>query len=90
MGKAAKNEVRKLSATFCNNVGVALFATGIAIPVISVFNKTDAEINAFFASLLTYEGLLRAGAGIVAALVAFALSFLAHAFGRGFLWDIED
>jgi len=59
MGKAAKNEVKKLTATFCNNVGVALFAAGVAIPLIDGFNKTDADTGAFLASLLTYDGLQR-------------------------------
>jgi hypothetical protein len=90
MGKAARNEVKKLTATFCNNVGVALVATGIAIPLIGALYKTDAEVNAYFASLLTHDGLQRARATLVAAIVAFALSFVAHAVARSFLWDVED
>jgi hypothetical protein len=32
MGKAAKNERRKLTATFFNNIAVAFIAAGFAVP----------------------------------------------------------
>jgi hypothetical protein len=35
MGKAARNEVKKLTATYFNNIAVALFVAGLAIPLIS-------------------------------------------------------
>jgi hypothetical protein len=56
MPSAAENEVHKLKATFFNNVAVALFATGIVLPVFSVFSLTDAELQGFFESLSTHEG----------------------------------
>ena len=78
MGKAARNEARKLAANYLNDIAVALLVAGLAIPAISVLKMTDAEMSAF--SLLTYDGKIqRLGAEIVAALIAVSLScFSSH------------
>jgi hypothetical protein len=40
MGKAAENERIKLRATFYNNVGAVLFATGCAIPFLKLYEAS--------------------------------------------------
>jgi hypothetical protein len=89
MGKAARNEAEKLTATYINNIAVALLVAGLAIPVISAVRMTDAETSAF--SLLTSEGIQRLSAELIAALIATGMSLSLHAIARGILWrDIED
>jgi hypothetical protein len=50
-GKSRANEANKLTATYVNNIAVALFVAGLAIPLISAVKMTGAEMSAF--SLLT-------------------------------------
>ena len=41
MGKAANNEIRKLRATFCNNVAVGCFLGGFLIPWFSSYSNSE-------------------------------------------------
>ncbi|WP_141713351.1 hypothetical protein [Bradyrhizobium elkanii] len=90
LGKAAKNEQRKLTATYLNNVAVAVFAAGIAIPVISGMNKTDEDWSAFFSSLFTYDGLQKLSANLATAICAIVASAILHRFARHVASQIED
>ncbi len=46
MGKAARNEARKLLATFCNNVSVGLVLGGLLLPLIYLlYTKSQGAIS---------------------------------------------
>lgn len=72
--KAGRNEVRKLAATFLNNVGTAWFLAALLQPALAVVREGQVFDNADMASS--------------AGLIAVAALFLAGA--RAVAWRMED
>jgi hypothetical protein len=89
-GKAARNERRKVTATYVNSVAIALFVAGIAMPLLSAINTTDAELRQALSSLLTWDGLERAVLRLIVTAVALGLSFWLHSFARDIANQLED
>jgi hypothetical protein len=75
-GKAARNEVRKIQATYLNNIGVGLLVAGVVVPAFAFWNwavfLTDRDIEALKKGEWTDLGL------------AFNLALLAAAYGLAF------
>jgi F0F1-type ATP synthase membrane subunit c/vacuolar-type H+-ATPase subunit K len=88
-GKAARNEARKLTATYLNNIAVALFIAGVGVPFVTALSKTREEVAQWFAGLFTWHGLVEPNA-FAAAFFAFVLSFVVHALARRSVADVED
>jgi hypothetical protein len=88
-GKAARNEARKITATYLNNVAVALFIAGVGVPFISALTKTREETAQWVASLFTWQGLVEPNAAS-AVFFALVLSFVVHALARDCAGRIED
>src|SRR5262249_20544143 len=90
MGKAARNELRKLTATYLNNTAVALIVAALAVPLIRFLAKSDQEMANWFLSLGTWEGFNRNTNDIFVALGMLLISAVFHFFGRVALWRMED
>lgn len=45
MGKAARNERLKISATYCNNLAAAMFAAGFAVPYFSLSTAPNEVVS---------------------------------------------
>jgi hypothetical protein len=53
MGKAARNERRKITAAYFNSIAVAFFAAGVAVPRFYVMSKTKRLLIGFYRSRQT-------------------------------------
>jgi hypothetical protein len=60
------------------------------LPVFSVFNRTDAELQRFFESISTHEGRMRAVVTVIGAGYVIVLAMGFHAYARSCLWKIKD
>lgn len=74
LSKAARNERAKLTATYVNNVAVALFAVGALGPLLSVLYGVQGS----------------AGSTLIGGAVCLLASYLLHLTGRRFLRGLED
>jgi cation transporter-like permease len=93
MGKAARNEQVKLTATYFNNFAIGFLIAGFVVPYLGIYQ--------WFASQYTGEGrfltdIVQAFAlgkvlwGIVTVLVALSCSLMLHMAGRKILESVED
>jgi hypothetical protein len=92
MGKAARNEARRLTATYLNNISAALLVAGIAIPLLSFLRSTPREnLNWFksFSNLNFYDAFQKAS-DIGVPFTAIIISILIHLMARRNLKNIED
>jgi hypothetical protein len=56
MAKAARNERRKITATFFNGIALAFFVAGVAVPWFYAMSKTNREFADWFLSFTTDQG----------------------------------
>jgi hypothetical protein len=59
MGKAARNERRKITAAYFNSIAVAFFAAGVAVPWFYIMSKTNQEIADWLSSFKTDDSFQR-------------------------------
>jgi hypothetical protein len=90
MGKAARNERRKIAATYFNSVAVAFFVAGVAVPWFYSMSKTNREIADWFLAFNTADGFQRGLAGILTIISAGGLSYIFYMLARMRLGEIED
>jgi hypothetical protein len=86
MGKAAKNERLKITATYFNNIAVGLFVVGFAVPYLTLYPTEQKSIQMMIAAYGWPKvwGLLYAwGTALIA-------SIGAHYAARRLLAKIED
>ena len=76
MNKETRNELRKLIATFCNNVGTGIISTGVLTP-----------IAALVLGIQTSQLGLTTLSVLIGVAIAVGISF--HAIGRLFLLRYE-
>jgi hypothetical protein len=67
MGKAARNEILKLKATYLNNVAVGATITGAIVPVLAYARELIQRDNEFTPGELIITVSLMGVAGLVAA-----------------------
>jgi hypothetical protein len=80
MGKTARNETKKLEATYFNNIAIGFFITGLVIPAVLLMQ--EAAIGQIW-SIKT--------AGYLAAMIgSMIMSFYMHYSARKFLVGLED
>jgi hypothetical protein len=77
VGREARNEKRKLSAVYLNNIAVALFAAGLIAPYV-----------AFITPHITFQGMPSYPRAAVSVFIA--LSILLHLIARAVLSKLED
>jgi len=41
MGKAARNEIKKIEATFLNNIAISFFVAGFTVPYLTLIQNLD-------------------------------------------------
>lgn len=86
ISKAARNERRKLRATYLNNVAITFFVAGVATPYFAWAHQPAEEAARIVRSLpetLRYSPF-------VAFFGAIALSLLFHWFSRAAVDEMED
>jgi hypothetical protein len=88
-GKAARNEARKVTATYLNNIAVALFIAGVGVPLIGALGRTREEIAQWLASQFTWAGFTEPSA-MSASFLALILSFVLHGVAHYCVSQIED
>ena len=88
-GKAARNERRKLTATYINNIALALFVTGVAAPYFQYMHTPPEETVRYWSLGFGAPGGPRV-TYIVAFIGAIAVSICLHILARQWLWDLED
>lgn len=88
-GKAARNEVRKIRATFLNNIGVGMFITGFAVPYFAFAAKT-AETGGSFLRPFTADEYKTALAGLVTMFFAFMFAMALRGRAVKILEELED
>jgi hypothetical protein len=81
MGKTAKNERAKLTASYFNNIAVAAAVAGVVVPY---FNFLQGDRSS---SGLTH---LQIGFYAAEAVTAFLVSGSCHMLARTFVSDVED
>jgi formate/nitrite transporter FocA (FNT family) len=85
MGKAARNERLKITATYLNNIAAGLFVAGFAIPYLAIYPTEHKSIQMMLATDADkLYGLLFALA------TAFIASMGAHLLARNLLATVED
>jgi hypothetical protein len=89
MGKAARNEARKINATFWNNLAVATMVGGFLIPYLALYPKLY-ESRGFFDHIPLDAWKSAAGLSLVPMLFAIGLSCLFRIFANRTLRKIED
>ena len=92
MGKAARNEARKLTALYLNNIAVALLVAGVAIPLLAFLRTTPADLWEWLKSLYDL-GFPRALTKATDVLIEFLLiysSIQTHFAARRLVGKIED
>jgi hypothetical protein len=88
MGKTARNERQKLTATLLNNIAVVLFATGFAVPVYNFLMLTSAEYGQLFSSVTQHPmDIVDRGLGLILVL---GTAYIVHIIARSMLSDLED
>ena len=87
-GKAARNEQRKLTATYVNNVAIAFFIAGVAVPYFKYAYTPPPTVAAWWQALGTPDGMYYSTAAVF--IGALAISLLLHWLARGFLDALED
>jgi hypothetical protein len=92
MEKAARNETRKLTATYLNNIAVALLIAGIAIPLLSFLRSTPGDDVEWFKSFsnLNFAEAFQKASDIGVPLAAIVISILLHFIARRSLENVED
>jgi hypothetical protein len=85
MGKAANNEIKKLRATFFNNVGVGCFLTGCIIPFFSLYADLGLKDVTVFQLLGRLHGQTIAGV-----ITAWMFAGIFHSLATGIASRIED
>jgi hypothetical protein len=90
MGKAARNEIRKIRATFLNNIAVGMFITGFAVPYFAFAAKTVETGGGIYIRAFTPDETKIAFAGLISMALAFALSMASRNKARKILEEIED
>jgi uncharacterized membrane protein YadS len=86
MGKAARNETKKLEATYLNNIAISFFVAGLVLPCITLMQNMDVLANDPLTHLLTVKGFLL----VAATIAALVLSVKIHNLARSALKEIED
>jgi hypothetical protein len=88
MGKTAKNERTKITATLLNNIAVVLFATGFAAPVYNFLMLTSAEYGQLFSTMMQHPAdTAERGLGLIMVL---GTAYTVHIIARSMLSDLED
>jgi hypothetical protein len=85
MGKAARNERRKLDAEFSNNMALGMAMAGIILPILAVVNKLP-TFSESFNFLFSQKGLV----SIIGIIATFTGSFVAYYDARKDIADFED
>lgn len=88
MGKAARNEQRKLQATRASNLSVGLLIAGFFVPYFTFVSKAVERLGPF--DLGTLSDWKQAAAALGPAILAFALSISLRKSAFKFLEEIED
>jgi len=88
LSKAARNERRKLTATYLNNVAIAFFIAGVTVPYFAMAHRSPEEAARLFLAFGPLEGMRIST--IVAFVGSFAISALIHITARSTLEAIED
>jgi hypothetical protein len=89
MGKSARNEVRKIRATFLNNIGVGMFITGFAVPYFAFAART-AETGGNFLRAFTPDEYKTSLAGLVTMFFAFVFASFLRGRAVKILEELED
>jgi len=84
MGKAARSERLKLTATFFNNIGIGIALAAVAIPY---FNYMWSDQNLF--ELISHD-MPRLAHVATAVIGALAISASLHQLARSILSDLSD
>jgi hypothetical protein len=88
MGKAARNEIRKIRAAYLNNIAVGAFIAGFFIPYVAYTAKMI-QLHGFF-WIGTFNDWIEGVIVIAPALLAFLLSRIFHSRALRALEQIED
>jgi hypothetical protein len=88
VGKAARNEARKLRATRANNLSVGLFIAGFFIPYVAFTAKTLERQSLF--DMGTADDWKQAAVAVVPAIVAWTVSVRLRRSAFKALEEIED
>lgn len=87
MGKAAKNESRKLEATFYNNLAVGIGLTGFFVPYLFIFQEW---INATFLVGSVAANIEKYGAIALGTTLAAVIGHLFREAAQRTIREIED
>jgi hypothetical protein len=89
VGKAARNEARKITASYLNSLAVALAVGGVAIPFVGAMSRTRDEVAQWVASQFTWETLFEPTA-LSSAIFAIVLSLVFHVLARRCAERVEE
>jgi hypothetical protein len=87
LGKAARNEQRKLRATLFNNIAIGLFVVGVAVPLLTVYRAGETITELF---LLPEKSAAEVAGTIVAFVTAVCLGYASHQTALHIAAKIED
>ena len=93
MGKAAKNESLKLSATYYNNISIAIVVAGTFVPLYSAFGFTFTQAYAWLNGLNVTKAIEAADGAfnsVISIFLAIAISRIFHHRALEFLQGLED
>lgn len=90
MGKASRNEQRKLIATFWNNIAVGVMVTGFLVPYWAVYRTLTSNMHSTIPDLLKSLGLGETYWPLAAPVAAVFISYMLNWWAIRCLRAVED
>jgi hypothetical protein len=86
MGKASRNEIKKLEAAYLNGIAISFFVAGLVVPYVALIQYLAGLPNVLSIPLFTMNNFFFA----VTTIAAITLSVYIHNLAKSPLKEIED